>query len=112
MKFLTLSVILSFAACFIFAAVCLVLNCLGYEVSDTLIEWFFKVFGVEFAAAAAIKISNHVIKKDEIKERIRNIKENNLEVEKKDLVVNNQNQGYFYSGNDDYGDEYYGDPMG
>jgi hypothetical protein len=111
MKFLTLSVILSFAACLVFAAVCLILNCLGYTVSDTLIEWFFKVFGVEFAAAAAIKISNHIIKKDEIKDRIRNIKENNLEVEKKDLTPSNQNQGYYYTG-DDYGGDEFGDTMG
>ena len=102
MNFLKISVISSFIACLIFTVVCLVMNWLGHDVSDTLIQWFFTVFGVEFAATAAIKITKHTIKKKEIEDRLDKIKENNLEVEKSDLNQSDDND-YTYEG-----DEYYG----
>lgn len=105
MKFLTVSVVASFLACLAFSVVCIVLSCLGYTVSDTLIQWFFTVFGVEFAASAAIKISKHTIKKQEIKEKVENIKNNNLEVDKSDLNNNSNSNGF-----DDY--DVYDETMG
>ncbi|MBO7462051.1 MAG: hypothetical protein J6T96_05600 [Bacteroidales bacterium] len=105
MKFLTAAVVVSFVACLIFTAVCIILNCVGYEVSDTLIQWFFTVFGVEFAASAAIKISKHTIKKQEIKEKVENILSNNLELDKNDLNNNSSSNGF-----DDY--DVYDETMG
>lgn len=99
MKFLTLSVIVSLILCVLFTGVVIVLECMGVEVSDTLIQYFFTVFGVEFAATAAIKISKHTIEKQKVKDRVEQIKENNLPLEKEDLKT---------SDNDDYIEEYYG----
>lgn len=99
MKFLTLSVIISLILCVLFTGVVIALECMGVEVSDTLIQYFFTVFGVEFAATAAIKISKHTIEKQKVKDRVEQIKENNLPLEKEDLKT---------SDNDDYIEEYYG----
>ena len=99
MKFLTLSVIISLILCVLFTGVVIALECMGIEVSDTLIQYFFTVFGVEFAATAAIKISKHTIEKQKVKDRVEQIKENNLPLEKEDLKT---------SDNDDYIEEYYG----
>lgn len=98
MKFLTVSVVLSFAACIVFTAVCLVLGCLGYEVSDTLIQYFFIVFGVEFASAAAIQIFKYKIKKQETKDNIDNLKENDLPVEHDDVIGKSPEDDYYDSG--------------
>ena len=100
MKFLTISVIASFVVCLIFAGICLVLGVFGHEVSDTLIRCFFSVFGLEFGAAAAIKISKHQIKKQEVKFGIDNIKANNLELTKDDVKIKNTNELEDY---DEYG---------
>lgn len=97
MKFLTGAVIASFIACLVFTVVVIVLSCFGYAVPDTLIQYFFMAFGLEFGAAAAIKISKHQIKKAEVKERIGMIKENNLELDKTDLKNSSTSDGY-----DDY----------
>ncbi len=97
MNFLKVSVCLSFAACLIFTAVCVVLSCLGYAIPDTLIEWFFKVFGTEFACAAGIKLGKYVIERQKIKDRVKLIKENGLEVEKDDLKAESDNNYYDYS---------------
>ena len=107
MKFLTVSVILSFLACIAFTVVCLVMTRNGYEVSDSLIQWFFTTFGVEFAAAAAIRISKHRIQEVEIDEKINRIKENGLEVSKSDLKASSDNDYYYndydYEGGDSVG---------
>ena len=99
MNFLKVSVVLSFVSCLAFAVVCIVLNYMGIDISDTLIEWFFKVFGVEFAATASIQIVKYSIKKAQVKDKLSLIKENGLEVEKKDLEVSKSNDydeyGYF-----------------
>lgn len=99
MKFLTLSVIISLILCVLFTGIVIALECVGIEVSDTLIQYFFTVFGIEFAATAAIKISKHTIEKQKVKDKIEQIKENNLTVEKEDLRQDSS---------DDYIEEYYG----
>lgn len=110
MKFLTVSVVLSFFVCVVFTVVVIVCNCLAIEISDTLIQWFFTVFGVEFAAAAAIKISKHTIERQKIKERVQMIKDEGLEVEKSDLSESPDNEMYYDTGEyvDMGGEEYYG----
>ncbi len=105
MNFLKASVILSFIACLTFTVVCLVMNRFGYEVSDTLIQWFFTVFGVEFAAAAAIRITKYQIKKQEQKDYLESLKANNFDIEKSDIVSTDSNS---YDYNDYNGDDYYG----
>lgn len=85
MNFLTVSVVLSFVSCLLFTVVVIILGANDIYVSDTLIQYFFMTFGLELGASAAIKITKHFIKKQEIEDKIKNIKENNLTLEKKDL---------------------------
>ena len=108
MKFLTASVVASFVVCLIFAAVCVILGVLGFEVSDTLIRCFFSVFGLEFGAAAAIKISKHQIKKQEIKFGMDNIKENGLELTKDDVKIKNTNELEDYDSYGSYDESAFG----
>lgn len=103
MQFLTLSVILCFVSCIAFAVVVLVFNANGIDVSDSLIEWFFKVFGVEFAAAAAIRISKYTIEKAKTKDKIKLIKENDLPLDKEDLTVSDDEDYDFEDGTVFYG---------
>lgn len=100
MKFLTVSVVASFFACIVFTTICIVLGCIGYQVSDTLIQYFFTVFGVEFAVAGAIQIFKYKLKRQEIQDNIENLKENNLPVEHDDVVGTTDSS---------YGDTYYDD---
>lgn len=53
-------VIVSFTLVLIFSIVVLLFNRNSLEVSDTLIEWFYKFFGLELLALSGIKISKHV----------------------------------------------------
>ena len=103
MKFLTVSVILSFIACLGFTTVCIILSCLGYTVSDTLIQWFFTVFGVEFATAGAIQIVKYRVKKQEVQDYIEELKQNGFELSKTDFKAKNNDDYYYY--NDYEGDD-------
>lgn len=53
-------VVVSFVLVLIFSVVVLIFNHEALEVSDTLIEWFYKFFGLELLALSGIKISKHV----------------------------------------------------
>jgi hypothetical protein len=97
MKFLTISVILSFLACIAFTVVCLVMTRNGYEVSDSLIQWFFTVFGVEFATAGAIQIVKYRVKKQEVQDYIEELKQNGFELTKTDFKTKNNDDYYYYN---------------
>lgn len=73
---LSKAVIASFAACIIFTITSIILEIKGITLSDTLTQYFFLTFGVEFAATAAIKITKHKIK---VKEKELGIKPENIE---------------------------------
>lgn len=105
MKFLTVSVIASLILCVLFTITVLILNCMGIEVSDTLIQYFFTVFGIEFSATAAIKISKHIVDRQKVKDKIDLLKENNLEIEKSDLSTDENSYDdtvYYDTGDDTY----------
>ena len=101
-KTLTWFVITDFVLCIIFSIVVLWYNYKGIVVSDTLIQYFFTFFGLEFGATAAIKIVKTVTKAKERRDKIDDIKDNNLTVDKADITQ----QATDY---DDYeGGTYYG----
>lgn len=102
-KTLTWFVITDFLICITFTIVVLVYNYKGVEVSDTLIQYFFTFFGLEFGATAAIKIAKSVVKAKERSDLVQDIKDNNMEVEKQDLTK---------TGNDYDYDDYEGGPYG
>lgn len=103
MKFLTISVIASFAACLIFTAVCFAFVVRGYAVPDTLIECFFRVFGVEFAATAAIKITKQIIKRAEREDKIETLKENDIPITREDVAVSDSDDDDYYDSGTVYG---------
>ena len=102
MKGLTKAVIASFVMCAIYAAVAIALTVKGYEVNDTLTQYFYLTFGIEFGAAAAIKIAKHITKETETERRIRRIKREGLPVEKADLKekTGNTYEDYYDEGDD------------
>lgn len=100
-KTLTWFVITDFLICITFTVVVLVFNHKGIEVSDTLIQYFFTFFGLEFGATAAIKITKSVVKAKERSDLVKDIKDNNLEVEKQD-ITKTENE-YDYSEGEYYG---------
>ena len=102
MKSLSRAVIASFLICIAYTVTALIFTVKGYEISETLTQYFFLTFGIEFAATASIKIAKTVIKSRETDERIERIKENNLDVEKTDITQSDNEYDY------DSGGEYYG----
>lgn len=94
MDFLKLIVTLSFTVCIIFTITILIFSIIGIEVSDTLIECFFKVFGTELGATAAIKISDKILKRWQIVEKIKMLKKEGLPIEKKDLELDDSEDAY------------------
>lgn len=102
MKSLSKAVIASFLICIAYTITALIFTVKGYEISETLTQYFFLTFGIEFAATASIKIAKTVIKSKETDERIEKLKQNNLPVEKADLK-NSADNDYDYSDGGVYG---------
>ena len=102
MKSLSRAVIASFLICIFFTITHVILTVKGYEISDTLTQYFFLTFGIEFAATASIKIAKTVIKSKETQEKIDRLKENGLPVEKADLKDSDNDYDY------DGGNTFYG----
>lgn len=102
MKGLTRAVLASFVMCAIYAAVAIALTVKGYELSDTLTQYFYLTFGIEFGASAAIKIAKHITKDVETERRIRRIKREGLPLEKADLKEKTDNtyEEYYNEGED------------
>ena len=86
MNFLTFSVLFGFIACIIFTVVVMILEANYIEVSDTLIQYFFMTFGLELASTAAIKIAKYTIGKKKVEDKIKNLKENNIEIKQEDTL--------------------------
>ena len=102
MKSLTKAVIASFVICIGYTVTAVILSVRGVYLPDTLTQYFFITFGVEFAATASIKIAKSVIAGRETDERIERIKAENLEVEKKDIAPKD-NDYTDYEGGQFYG---------
>ena len=98
MKSLSRAVIASFLICIAYTITALIFTVKGYEISDTLTQYFFLTFGVEFAATASIKIAKTVIKSKEKDEQIDRLKENNLPVDKADLKDSDDDFDYTNGG--------------
>ena len=91
MKGLTVAVIASFVSCIFFTIVSVILSCKGIMLSDTLIQYFFLTFGIELGATAAIKITKSIIAGKETDDKIKRLKENNLEIDKKVITTTSNN---------------------
>lgn len=94
MKFLTVSVVFSFFSCIAFTVAVIVLETHDVMISDTLIQYFFMTFGLEFGASAAIKIAKYITKKQEVKDKVENIVNNNLPIDKNDLDSSNDDDDF------------------
>lgn len=101
MKSLSRAVIAAFSVCIIYTITAVILAIKNIYLPDTLTQYFFMTFGIEFAAAASIKIAKSVVKSKETDDKIKRIKDNNLGVEKKDLSQSDND--YDYSGGEYYG---------
>lgn len=102
MKSLSRAVIAAFTICIAYTITAVILAVKGIYLPDTLTQYFFITFGVEFAATASIKIAKSVISGKETKDKIERLKQENLPVEKADVTQKGDNDF------DDYGGQYYG----
>ena len=58
MRFMKRVLVFCFLALIVFSTVAIVYQCTtGQELSPTLVQWFYTVFGVELAASAFLKIA-------------------------------------------------------
>lgn len=58
MRFMKRILVCCFLAMIVFSIIAIVYQCVtGQELSSTLIQWFYTVFGVELAASALLKIA-------------------------------------------------------
>ncbi len=58
MRFMKRVLVFCFSAMILLAAIAIIYQCMtGQELSPTLIQWFYTVFGVELGAAALLKIA-------------------------------------------------------
>lgn len=58
MRFMKRILVFCFLAMIVFSIIAIVYQCVtGQELSSTLIQWFYTVFGVELAASALLKIA-------------------------------------------------------
>lgn len=94
MKFLSLCVAISLILCVLFTITVLLFSANDLLVPDVLIQYFFTVFGIELGASALIKIAKYVINRKEISDKLKNIKANDLEVDKQDLKTSNDDYDY------------------
>lgn len=85
-KFLSLMVILSLLLCVLYGIVAIIFQYeTGGELSPTLTENWYKVFGIEIAGTTIIYIVKRVSKYLEIKDKIKLKKENGIEITKEDF---------------------------
>lgn len=84
MKFLKRTVLLSLLACLLFTAVVILLSIFGVSLPDTLIQYFFVVFGTELAATSFIKIADTVLKRVQVKAKIEDMKKDGITPERED----------------------------
>ncbi|MBE6311491.1 MAG: hypothetical protein E7080_10650 [Bacteroidales bacterium] len=107
MKFLSLIVIASIALCVIGGIIAVTFQAItGVELSSTLIDRWFTVFGVELGAAALIQITKIVTDELKRRNRVNHMKENGIEPKRSDF--NNGENNYY----DNFMDSSYDEPMG
>ncbi|CDC08778.1 unknown [Clostridium sp. CAG:413] len=100
MKFLKRTVVLALIACLLFTVVIIALSVCGVVVPDTLIQYFFIVFGTELAATSFIKIADTVVKRAAVKTKIEDMKKDGITPERSDYKVDSDINSYDYN---DYG---------
>ena len=93
MKFLKRAVVLALLACLLFTVTVIALSICGVNVPDTLIQYFFVVFGTELAATSFIKIADTVVK------RAADMKKDGITPERSDYKADSDINDYY----NDYG---------
>ena len=68
----------------------------GEELSPTLTENWYKVFGIEIAGTTIIAVTKKITAMDKIKEKIQLKKDNNVEVTNQDFKESNSYDDTFY----------------
>ena len=105
-KFTSIMVVISLLLCVVYGAVAVAYQyTTGQEISPTLTDKWFQVFGIEIAGTVAIYITKRITSIDKLKDKITLKKELGLEVTEKDF---DQNNGYDYY-SDDIDDGSYSD---
>lgn len=75
----------------------------GLELSPTLTDKWYLVFGTELAAAAFIQITKLCTNKIKLKNKIEYMKENDIKLEREDFAESKEDDGYY---SDYYNDTY------
>ncbi len=99
MKFLKRAVVLALLACLLFTVTVIALSICGVNVPDTLIQYFFVVFGTELAATSFIKIADTVVKRAAVKFKIEDMKKDGITPERSDYKADSDINDYY----NDYG---------
>ena len=110
MKFLSLVVIVSIVLCVIGGIVAVVFQSItGVELSPTLIDKWYTVFGTELGACAVIQVAKIVSEEVKRRNKIKHMKENGIEPVRSDFKT--EQDGYYdgYIGSESYD---YSEPMG
>ena len=88
-KFTSVMVIASLLLCAVYGAVAIWFQYhSGEELSPTLTENWFKVFGIEIAGTTVIAITKKITSMEKIKEKIQLKKDNSIEITPKDFTEN------------------------
>lgn len=104
-KFTSIMVIASLLLCAIYGAVAIWFQLrMGEEISPTLTENWFRVFGIEIAGTTIIAVTKKITAMDKIKEKLQLKKDNNIEITDKDFKESDS-----YS---DYDNDYYDESIG
>lgn len=95
LNFLSMMVIVSLALCVIFGIIGVAFQGItGQELSPTLVENWFKVFGTEIAATGVIYIVKRVTSIWRIEDKIKLKKDNGFELKESDFGVGNNEYVY------------------
>lgn len=99
MRFLKHTVVLALIACLLFTVTVIALSICCVTVPDTLIQYFFVVFGTELAATSFIKIADTVVKRAAVKSKIEDMKKDGITPERSDYKADSDINDYY----NDYG---------
>lgn len=109
MKFLSSVVIVSLVLCVIYGITAVFFQAVtGEELSPTLTDKWFTVFGIELLATAIIQITKTIVTNLKMRNKIEYMKQNGLNPKHSDFN-SSEDSGYYYN---DYSNDCYDESMG
>ena len=85
-NFLKNTVIVSLSFCVVYGVIAVIFPAItGSELSPTLTERWFTVFGVELLATMVIQITKLIVDRSKLEHKIKILKENGIEITREDL---------------------------